>query len=80
VFHSSLLSQPLGFAAREHLRKKVIGKFVTFNVLFAAGGREFANVMLGEENLGLSLSFFWCFSSYSFMFDQSLFLCSICSS
>jgi len=46
--------EPLAFEAREFLRKKCVGKLVTFQVEYknAQTGRDFGTVYLGDENIG----------------------------
>lgn len=48
--------QPFAWEAREFLRKKCIGKQVAFKTLGSSGGgREYAFVYLGQENLNESV-------------------------
>ena len=49
--------EPFAFDSREFLRKKLIGRQVKFRIDYAVPsiGREFGQVYLGEENVGLSV-------------------------
>jgi staphylococcal nuclease domain-containing protein 1 len=48
--------EPWAWAAREYLRTKLIGQTVTFTVSGVGGkGREFASVVLGDEDIATSL-------------------------
>ena len=51
------IRQPFAWEAREFLRKKLVGKEVTFQVEYTIPntGREFGTVFVGGENVTLAL-------------------------
>eukprot|EP00742_Colponemidia_sp_Colp-10_P003374 GILJ01003593.1.p1 GENE.GILJ01003593.1~~GILJ01003593.1.p1 ORF type:complete len:893 (-),score=162.87 GILJ01003593.1:168-2846(-) len=47
--------EPFAWPAREFLRKKLVGKLVTFRVDYVIAPREYGSVYLGEENVACSI-------------------------